>query len=202
VFQCLCVFSMAMQRCLKAVRQVVERGKQKPLYALSSIGIGLGAVAFGAQWSSAVPADASPRLSMMTWNVLARPYTKHNWQHHRANTKVEEMHQTLSRYTYAGEEIMNQGLDLVFLQECEAEFTQPEWNLVASRLLSEYEFSAALRSRTKDLAPPCLSGGGGELGRRWSLGDTCVWEGLQTPAASASVPPSFRSRLGHTRCLL
>lgn len=192
---------MAMQRCLKAVRQVVERGKQKPLYALSSIGIGLGAVAFGAQWSSAVLADASPRLTMMTWNVLARPYTKHNWQHHRANTKVEEMHQTLSRYTYAGEEIMNQGLDLVFLQECEAEFTQPEWNLVASRLLSEYEFFRCPQEPHEGPGTAVLVRRGGrarpqvEPGRHLCVGGTTDTGGLSKRATIVPVTAGSHSLL-------
>ena len=78
-------------------------------------------------------------LSMLTWNVLARQYTKYNSEFHRASGKLEETtQQTRARYTMAGEEIVRRGCDIVFLQECEARFLQPEWNWAASKLLSDY----------------------------------------------------------------
>ena len=84
----------------------------------------------------------APQLSVMTFNVLARPYTKYNRDFHRAETKTESETQTRTRYTLAAEEIASQGTDLVFLQEVEAPFFESAWNHAASKLLDKYSVFA------------------------------------------------------------
>ena len=77
-------------------------------------------------------------LSVMSWNVLARQYTRHNKQYHRAGPGVEDPLQTCRRYKIAGDEIINRNCDVVLLQECEAAFFRADWNLAARELLSKY----------------------------------------------------------------
>jgi len=77
-------------------------------------------------------------LRVITWNVLARPYTKYNPQHHRASGKMEDENQTLQRYTLAGEELVGRAADIVLLQECESAFFEPRWNLAAEKLQEAY----------------------------------------------------------------
>mmetsp|Transcript_74201 Transcript_74201/g.143637 ORF Transcript_74201/g.143637 Transcript_74201/m.143637 type:complete len:340 (+) Transcript_74201:57-1076(+) len=77
-------------------------------------------------------------LRVITWNVLARPYTKYNSQQHRASAKLEDENQTKQRYTLAGEELVGRAADVVFLQECESDFFEPRWNLAASKLEEAY----------------------------------------------------------------
>lgn len=75
----------------------------------------------------------------MSWNVLARPYTKYNAKFHRASDAVEEPAQTRSRYALAGKTIVDRRTDLVLLQECEAAFFEPEWNSAAAKILKDYD---------------------------------------------------------------
>lgn len=83
--------------------------------------------------------DSPGHVTMLSWNVLARPFTSYNQRFHRANGKVEEPSQTRERYTLAGEEIARRAADLVFLQEFEAGFLSPEWNLAAPKVTAGYE---------------------------------------------------------------
>jgi len=79
-----------------------------------------------------------PRLSVLSWNVLARPYTIYNSQAHRAATRVEDPTQTYARYTMAGKELLNRSADVVMLQECEAAFFDVAWNAAAENLMEKY----------------------------------------------------------------
>ena len=84
------------------------------------------------------PPSQHLELSVMSWNLLARQYTKHNRHYHLAGPDVEDPSQTRRRYTIAGDEIVNRNCDLVFLQECEAAFFIADWNLAATELNSKY----------------------------------------------------------------
>lgn len=90
---------------------------------------------------------SEPKLSVMTFNVLARPYTKYNQKFHRAQTAVEDVLQTRTRYTLAAEEITSTGTDIVFLQECEAAFFERDWNHAAPKLLDRYYIFACRKSK-------------------------------------------------------
>ena len=93
----------------------------------------------GASWEDIVSASLQKtELSVMSWNVLARQYTRHNRQYHRAGPGVEDPLQTCRRYKIAGDEIVNRSCDVVLLQECEAAFFSADWNLAARELLSKY----------------------------------------------------------------
>lgn len=113
---------------------------QQRLVLFASLGVSAAAVLLGASYRyySVKPAETTGRFSVMTWNVLARPFTKYNQKFHRARQNIEEEVQTRTRYTMAGEHIANQSSDLVFLQECEGSFFDSHWNLAADKLLLEY----------------------------------------------------------------
>lgn len=91
---------------------------------------------------AAVP--TTPEVSMLTWNILARPYTKYNQKFHgniedpKSQLNVEAVSQTKGRYELAGQQIVALAHDLVFLQECEAQFFEPEWNAAANDVLNMY----------------------------------------------------------------
>lgn len=78
------------------------------------------------------------KLTVMTWNVLAGPFTMHNSAHHRSPEKIETSHQTHARYSIAGKEIRNRAVDIVMLQECETPFFESKWNSAASDILKKY----------------------------------------------------------------
>eukprot|EP00928_Gymnodinium_smaydae_P078560 TRINITY_DN6266_c0_g1_i1.p1 TRINITY_DN6266_c0_g1~~TRINITY_DN6266_c0_g1_i1.p1 ORF type:complete len:351 (+),score=24.00 TRINITY_DN6266_c0_g1_i1:59-1111(+) len=126
-------------------KRVVERAR-KQLKVLVSICVGLAAIGLASTLIEPPPTilPAASNLQVMSWNILARPYTKYNFQHHRASgsdtNSVENKDQTVSRYTIAGEAILKQSCDIVLLQECEYEFTDEEWNNAAPRLLENYSF--------------------------------------------------------------
>lgn len=84
---------------------------------------------------------ADPALRIMTWNILARPYTKHNAAYHKAGRgkSLETPEQTQARYTLAGEEILRTGCDIVLLQECEDAFFDAAWNDHADKIFEGYE---------------------------------------------------------------
>mmetsp|Transcript_39559 Transcript_39559/g.93144 ORF Transcript_39559/g.93144 Transcript_39559/m.93144 type:complete len:312 (-) Transcript_39559:24-959(-) len=107
---------------------------------------GVAAVAGGIflQYRSVLmPPPPGPKvLTVMSWNVLARQYTKYNGQHHRATSRLEEKSQTHMRYTLAGEAILANNNEVVLLQECEEAFFESEWNAAAERLLQKYDIYA------------------------------------------------------------
>eukprot|EP00930_Biecheleria_cincta_P035417 TRINITY_DN24360_c0_g1_i1.p1 TRINITY_DN24360_c0_g1~~TRINITY_DN24360_c0_g1_i1.p1 ORF type:complete len:321 (-),score=40.46 TRINITY_DN24360_c0_g1_i1:169-1131(-) len=119
---------------------------KKDIGIASSISFGVGAVLlanYATTGNGPISADAD--LSVMTWNVLARPYTKYNAAFHNAPQVSEKKHnieeetsQTVDRYTMAGNQIVGHGSDIVFLQECEADFFNPAWNKAAKKLLEDY----------------------------------------------------------------
>mmetsp|Transcript_60348 Transcript_60348/g.113928 ORF Transcript_60348/g.113928 Transcript_60348/m.113928 type:complete len:303 (-) Transcript_60348:72-980(-) len=94
-----------------------------------------------------VPSE--PKLSVMTFNVLARPYTKYNQKFHRVpgDFAVEDVMQTRARYTLAAEEITSKGNDIVFLQECEAAFFDSSWNPAAPKLLDNFHVFACRKKK-------------------------------------------------------
>merc|ERR1719443_2904378 len=65
-------------------------------------------------------------VSVMTWNILARPYTKYNSKFHRnikgEQEELEALEQTKGRYRIAAEKIVELSRDLVFLQESDLDF--------------------------------------------------------------------------------
>ena len=83
-------------------------------------------------------ASAEQALTIMTFNVLARPYTKYNHKHHRNSEEIEDSSQTQQRYERAGTQILGNACDLVFLQECERAFFDPVWNVQADQLMQTY----------------------------------------------------------------
>jgi Ser/Thr protein kinase RdoA (MazF antagonist)/endonuclease/exonuclease/phosphatase family metal-dependent hydrolase len=84
---------------------------------------------------------AALRCRVMTYNVLARPYTKYNTAFHRNASPVETLEQTQARYRLATEEILREAPDAVCLQECEQEFVDPatDSNPAAASLLDAYQ---------------------------------------------------------------
>jgi len=92
---------------------------------------------------------AASRVTMLSWNVLARNYTTYNAHFHCAAGPVEEPTQTRDRYTIAGEEIVRRFADFVFLQECEPGFFSPEWNLAATKLLEAYDVYPCLQDSSR-----------------------------------------------------
>lgn len=123
----------------------------------------LGAVGLGTSYASS---DCSVNVSndkagvsLMTWNILARPYTKYNDKFHCAHDKVEEPAQTRSRYTLAGNLIVNRSADLVLLQECEAEFFEPKWNTAAEKIMQEYYLFACRHQQDPGTAVLVKKGG-------------------------------------------
>ena len=92
----------------------------------------------------APPASAAS-FSVLTWNVLARPYTKYNHkpptctQGHLNPAGVVETHwQTSARHALAADQIMTRMPDAVFLQEVEASFFTLAVNPKAGDLLGAY----------------------------------------------------------------
>lgn len=83
--------------------------------------------------------DDKLALSVLSWNILARPFTKHNKDWHRNAGKTEHPSQTCQRYTLAGEHIVQTGSDVVLLQECEAAFFDARWNSAAQSMLAAYD---------------------------------------------------------------
>jgi len=77
-------------------------------------------------------------LSVMQWNVLARPYTKYMTSLHRSGCTVETLEQTHARYTSASATILERMPDIVCLQEVEENFFEADWNTHASVLLENY----------------------------------------------------------------
>jgi len=75
---------------------------------------------------------------VLSWNLLARPYTKYNQRQHCSGEELESEEQTRSRYTLAGREIVAQGCDVVLLQECDPDFFEERWNAAALDVNREY----------------------------------------------------------------
>mmetsp|Transcript_25004 Transcript_25004/g.58052 ORF Transcript_25004/g.58052 Transcript_25004/m.58052 type:complete len:347 (-) Transcript_25004:246-1286(-) len=95
-------------------------------------------------------------LTVMSWNILARPYTHHNWQHgvywsdwQDKDGRPRETHkQAQARYGLAIDGILEVGPDVVLLQECEEAFFDPSYNHGADQLLRTYDhFHCCLRAR-------------------------------------------------------
>mmetsp|Transcript_41148 Transcript_41148/g.92402 ORF Transcript_41148/g.92402 Transcript_41148/m.92402 type:complete len:310 (-) Transcript_41148:28-957(-) len=84
------------------------------------------------------PSPGPKVMKVMSYNVLARPYTTYNTMHHRAPSRIEDKVQTITRYTLAGETILSSGSDVVLLQECEGAFFKSDWNAAAERLAQQY----------------------------------------------------------------
>lgn len=79
------------------------------------------------------------KVSVMTWNVLAGPFTKYNSAYHKAGAgEIEASSQTIARYSMAGKELTSRLTDIVFLQECETRFFEIEWNSASSDIFKEY----------------------------------------------------------------
>lgn len=83
-------------------------------------------------------------LSVLTWNVLAAPYTKYNWKWHRAGAAMdcELEEQTRKRYSAAGRDLLEHAADVVLLQECEADFFSPRMNSEAGGIAQLYRVFA------------------------------------------------------------
>eukprot|EP00928_Gymnodinium_smaydae_P047560 TRINITY_DN31751_c0_g1_i1.p1 TRINITY_DN31751_c0_g1~~TRINITY_DN31751_c0_g1_i1.p1 ORF type:complete len:331 (+),score=26.08 TRINITY_DN31751_c0_g1_i1:45-1037(+) len=144
--------------------RIAELARKQPLFVLGSVGVGLGAIGYVPELydSYCKRMYAANKLQVMSWNILARPFTKYNKEHHRASGRVEDAIQTVSRYTLAGEDVLNRRCDIVCLQECEDEFTDVKWNLAAPRLLEEYVFFRCPRKATDGPGTAVLVRRGGQ----------------------------------------
>jgi hypothetical protein len=78
------------------------------------------------------------RLKIVSWNLLAAPYTRHNTKQHRSGEHQESLAQTKARYCLAGTQLLEFGADALLLQECEKKFFDPVVNAAAEQLLAEF----------------------------------------------------------------
>ena len=112
----------------------------------------------------------SPTISVLQWNVLARPYTKQNHEapkciqgHRNPDSVVETQAQTTARYGLATAAILAQKPDAVLLQELEAAFFKEEINRDAVQLLAQYDMhSTNVEDGTAGTAVLLRKGGGFE----------------------------------------
>lgn len=127
-----------------------------------------------------IQCSESTTLSVITWNILAAPYTKYNWKFHRAGAAMEceLQQQTRTRYSMAGRHLIERSEDVVLLQECEAAFFSPDMNSEASKINQQYHVFACHIGENPGTAvlvkrdgraklmnphqkPLCVGGGGG-----------------------------------------
>lgn len=147
-------FRSSMRKWLQAGCSVsLAKASGKSAVAAASLfgAVGL-ATSFASSDCSVNDSNDKTGVSVMTWNVLARPYTKYNSKFHCAHEAgttmpVEEPAQTRSRYAAAGHIIVNTSHDLVLLQECEADFFEPQWNSEAAKVLKKYHLFACRQQR-------------------------------------------------------
>jgi len=112
--------------------------RTQPLFVVGSLGAGFG-LSFMSTQAFLQGRQDPTKLTVLSWNVLARPYTKYNRKFHRADSHIEEKSQTWQRYTLAGQEILSKNCDVVLLQEFEDLFVDAEWNSAANQLLGQYD---------------------------------------------------------------
>ena len=106
--------------------------------------------------SPSSPLNSSQSISMLTWNVLARDYTKYNKElpgcvqgHHNPEGRLETVEQTRARHKLAVTAIIERAPDAVLLQELSADFFDTEFNPFAAILQDHF----VLVKATNDAGP-------------------------------------------------
>ena len=79
---------------------------------------------------------AEKRVSVLSWNILARDYTHYNWEFHGSgHKKCESLEQTAKRYERIVHEMEEAKADVVLLQEASLHFLE---HSTTQKLLAQY----------------------------------------------------------------
>ena len=142
-------------------------------------------------------------FTVLSWNVLAREFTKFNKEppgcvqgHHNPDDALETLDQTKARYTLASDAILAQAPDAVLLQELSADFFNQAFNPRAEALLSRFEI--AHQTNAEGPGTAVLLRRGGSLmstGVVFSAGASEELTGGTSKSASAVLV-----EIGGTRC--
>ena len=101
--------------------------------------LGAGALGVGLLSAYCWKRRADQRVSVLSYNLLARPFTKYEKQHHRNPAdKIETEAQTRERYSVSTKTIIAEKPHVVLLQECEPAYFNLESNKHADTLLAMY----------------------------------------------------------------